>query len=464
MGLTINSTGNTVLNDNFDTLKKQCSYTIALAGNPNVGKSTIFNSLTGLHQHTGNWPGKTVSQASGIANYKNKKMLFIDIPGTYSIMSNSEEEEIARNYICFGNPNCTVIVIDATSIERNLNLVFQIKEITSNIIVCVNLLDEAEKKGIKINLKKLSQLLDCPVIGTIARKRKTLNNLLDAIINSETASQNSSPILYSNIIENSIKILLNEVRIIPNLPNHLQRWVCIKLLDGSHEILSNLENKYNFKFSDYPSIKLKLDEAISFLQANNINQNNIKDELVTQIVNTSAKITQEVCIYNKNNYSILDRKIDKILTSKKFGIPIMILFLVFIFWLTIIGSNYPSELLFNLFSVIQTKLLTFFDYLHSPLWLKNMLILGIYQTVTWIISVMLPPMAIFFPLFTFLEDLGFLPRIAFNMDGFFNKAKTNRETNDYNVYGSDKVVINFFENHFGHSNCLFSLIFLTYQY
>ena len=181
MGLTAKSTGNTLLNEDFEKLKKDCNYTIALAGNPNVGKSTIFNNLTGMHQHTGNWPGKTVSNASGVCEYKNSKLLFVDIPGTYSIMSNSEEEEIARNYICFGNPDATVIILDATSLEKNLNLVYQIMEITEKVVVCVNLLDEAKKKGIYIDLKELEKRLGVPVVGTIARKKKTLKSLMEKI-------------------------------------------------------------------------------------------------------------------------------------------------------------------------------------------------------------------------------------------------------------------------------------------
>ena len=151
MGLTSSSTGSKVISEFIYNISNNCDYIVAIAGNPNVGKSTIFNYFTGMHQHTGNWPGKTVSNASGIRNYDDKQFLFVDIPGTYSLMSNSEEEEIARNYICFGNPNATVVILDATCLERNLNLVFQIFEITKNVIVCVNLLDEAEKKGIYID-------------------------------------------------------------------------------------------------------------------------------------------------------------------------------------------------------------------------------------------------------------------------------------------------------------------------
>ena len=172
MGLTKTSTGTHLLEENFKNLRNKNGYKIALAGNPNVGKSTIFNALTGMHQHTGNWPGKTISNATGKCIYNKNDFLFVDIPGTYSIISNSEEEEIARDYICFGNPDATVIVVDATCLERNLNLVFQIMEITSNIIVCINLLDEAKKKKININLNKLSKLLGVPVVRNNCKKKE----------------------------------------------------------------------------------------------------------------------------------------------------------------------------------------------------------------------------------------------------------------------------------------------------
>lgn len=361
----------------------------------------------------------------GICEYKNSKFLFVDLPGTYSIMSSSEEEEIARNYICFEKPDVTVVVVDATSLERNLNLVFQIKEITSNIVVCVNLIDEARKKGIKIDIPKLENLLSCKVVTTVARKKKTLNKLLETISNFNSLNVKDIPITYSNVIEEAIGNIMPEVCKIKCIPKFLRRFVCIKLLDNSQDILQTIEAKFNFSFDKYTNLQKALDKSYEILESSNIYKNSVKDKIVTELVNMSAKVSSQVCKYDKNSYRSFDTKIDKILTSKKFGIPIMILFLCIIFWLTIVGSNYPSQLLFSFFSWIQNKLLILFDFLHSPIWLKDMLVLGVYQTLTWIIAVMLPPMAIFFPLFTFLEDLGFLPRIAFNMDGLFSKAKTS---------------------------------------
>lgn len=399
-------------------------YTVALAGNPNVGKSTIFNSLTGMHQHTGNWPGKTVANATGETIINNQEYIFVDIPGTYSIMSNSEEEEIARDYICFGNPDATIVVVDSTCLERNLNLVFQIMEITTNVVLCVNLLDEAKKKKIKINLDKLSKLLGIPVVGTIAKNKKTLENLKKVISKVCAGEIESKPqkVKYSDIIEQAILKVEKQLEDEQKTSNKdFLRWTSIKLIDGEEKILKSISKNTKLDINSN-NVKEAVKEAQNDLKKEGINQENFKDKIVGNILKRAEEICKEVCTYENENYSLRDRKIDKILTSKKWGIPIMILFLGIIFWLTIVGANYPSELLFRFFGWIQEGLIKLATLINLPKWISDMLIYGVYQTLTWVISVMLPPMAIFFPLFTFLEDLGYLPRIAFNMDKFFKKA------------------------------------------
>ena len=338
-------------------------------------------------------------------------------------MSSSQEEEIARDYICFGSPDVTVVVIDATCLERNLNLVYQTMELTPNVIVCVNLLDEAKKKGIFVDLEKLSLHLGVPVVGTVARKKKSLKQLLSLINDMAVGNVKASPRLvrYSNDIEDAIDTLTPSiVKLLPDKYKYISRWIALKLMDNDPKILNSIKK--------HLSIELFSEEIIDKLfTISSVVSNiaNFRNTLVSSIIQKAEDINKKVCILRDKNYNIRDRKIDKILTSKKFGIPIMLLFLCLIFWITIVGANYPSQMLSHLFGILEEKLIWIFNYLHSPLWLKSLLIDGVYQTLAWVIAVMLPPMAIFFPLFTFLEDLGYLPRIAFNLDKCFKKCCTS---------------------------------------
>lgn len=424
MGLTSQSTGKSILKEKFEVLiESNDDIVIALAGNPNTGKSTVFNSLTGLNQHTGNWPGKTVTNAQGKYKHNNKQYVLVDLPGTYSIFANSLEEEIARDFICFGNPNATVVVVDATNLERNLNLVLQIMEITDKVIVCVNLLDEASRKNIEIDLNKLEKLLGIPVVGTVARSGKGLEKLKDTIekVANGEIKTNPKKINYNEEIEKVIKEIQFPIdKLIGDKIN--SRWLSLRLIDGDSNLIQSIKDYMKLDLFENELLNKKLEDIYTDLKEKNISLESLRDYIVSSIIKTGENISKEVVVFGNNDPKKTEYKIDKILTSKIFGIPIMIGLLGLIFWITIKGANYPSNMLANGLFWIEGQLSNFLKYIGSPNWIHDILVLGIYRTLAWVVSVMLPPMAIFFPLFTLLEDLGYLPRVAFNLDYYFKKA------------------------------------------
>lgn len=417
MGLTKNSTGMKLLSSDKEKINVKEDYVVALAGNPNVGKSTVFNELTGLNQHTGNWPGKTVENAEGYYEFNGSIVKVVDLPGTYSLLSNSEEEEIARDYICFSKPDVVVVVADATSLERNLNLFIQISEITYKVLLCVNLIDEAKKKNIEIDFNLLEDELNSIVVPASARSGIGIDDLKKAILKElKSNKEKKHAITYSSYIEESVKKIENIINKAIEVDKRKNRWLSIRILEGNKNILDSLYSKYD--------IKEKYIKAIDDIKAGikNIEANkSIEDQIVESIIKKAENISNRV-VNSNEEYNKTQRKIDKILVSKKTGIPIMILTLLIILWITITLANYPSDLLARLFGMGEDFLRDVFGKVNLPSWVGGLIIDGVYTTLAWVISVMLPPMAIFFPMFTLLEDLGYLPRIAFNLDKCFKKC------------------------------------------
>lgn len=416
-----------------DTEKlKNSNLTIALAGNPNVGKSTVFNALTGMRQHTGNWAGKTVANASGTFTHKNIDFTLVDIPGTYSLMASSPDEEAAREFICFGQPDCIIVVLDATCLERNLNLALQILEVNKKAVICVNLLDEATKKGIQIDLDELSLYLGVPVVGTAARSGEGLDELKDAVFDVATGERKvfGTKIKYNSNLEKAITKLENIIEDSKLFDDKTfsylsKRFLALRLIDCDKKLDNSIKEYFNFSLIEHKTINKAFTEIHNELENIGMKQDDIRDIIVEGIVAKAREIYAHCTCLCDKCYSRRDRKLDKILTSKLTGIPIMLLLFGVIFYITISGANYPSELLSMAFSKVQEWLYGLFDLLHSPPFLKGLLIDGMFKTLSWVVAVMLPPMAIFFPLFTLLEDFGYLPRVAFNMDRFFAKSGTS---------------------------------------
>lgn len=393
MGLTRSSTGRSSINTHGEALRSSPSdIVIALAGNPNVGKSTVFNALTGMNQHTGNWTGKTVATACGTHRENGKNYILIDLPGTYSLFAHSAEEEVARDFILSGRADVAVVVCDATCLERNLNLVLQVIEATPKTVVCLNLMDEAKRKGISVDTQGLSSELGIPVIATSARSGKGLSELIEAVDNvagSECAVP--PPVYYGSGIEEAAKQLGE---------THARRESLLMLSGDVGKALPC--------------------EVSEILERYGLTQERIRDKIACATVMRAEELAQKYVV-QRSRKNELDRNIDRIFTGRA-GIAAMLLLLAAVLWITVSGANYPSQLLSNWFELLGIKLRSLLDSVGSPQMLTSALVDGIYRVLTWVISVMLPPMAIFFPLFTLLEDFGYLPRVAFNLDHRFKQS------------------------------------------
>lgn len=425
MGLTFQSTGKHAAAQRIDGFRGKV---IALAGNPNVGKSTVFNCLTGMHQHTGNWPGKTVSTAFGEFERDGEIYTLVDIPGTYSFLPHSNEEEVARDFLCFGNPDAVVVVCDGGNMERNLSLVLQAAEITDRLVVCVNLMDEAERKGIKVDAKKMSAILGVPVIKTAAGKGIGIDELTAAIANVCGSASRPCRIQYTCEINSALEKLnpvVNQVLISQKLDDKIQSfWLSLRILENDMSIWQKMQNVYGFNPMENHEIKCAADEQRKILRANGFDDDKISSNIVAcQIINAESIYDDCVTFCGRcDRQNLLDRKLDRLFTGKLTGVFFMILLMAGVFWLTIAGANYPSEWLSWLFGRGEVYLREIFARADAPQWLSGLLIDGVYCVLTWIVSVMLPPMAIFFPIFTLLEDSGYLPRVAFNLDDKFRRC------------------------------------------
>ena len=311
-------------------------FTVALAGNPNVGKSTVFNALTGLRQHTGNWPGKTVETARGRFSTASRDYVLVDLPGTYSLSARSEEERVAREFLASGAYDAVIVVCDATCLRRSLGLALQVLELTPNVLLCVNLMDEAKGKGIEVDITTISSRLGIPAVATAARRRRSLCALTDAL---------------DGFVP----------RPAAQLPPPGERL----------------------------AVRLRAERAA---------------ELCDAAVCTAAAADRR------------DRRLDRVLTGRVSGWLVMLALLALMLWITISGANVLSDALSGVLFPLGERLRALLEAIRAPDWLRGALIDGLYRVLAWVVSVMLPPMAIFFPMFTLLEDLGYLPRVAYALD------------------------------------------------
>ncbi len=387
---------------------------VILAGNPNVGKSTIFNYLTGLRQHTGNWVGKTVANAVGVCKKGSEFFRIADIPGIYSLHSHTPEERLARDFIACEPHRAVVIVCDSTCLWRGLVLAISISELTPHIVLCLHLSDQAKKKGITIDEKALSAMWNIPVVTTSSKDKRSLKQLANLL--ERPIPKHNIRVTYSSEIEDELTLL--ESFIAPRNPTHLpDRYLAIKCLENDQEFIKTMHHCYGWDHSQLPTVSCLQSLAIQGYDSQKIER---------ELLNHKQRMAEAVCqqVIRGNTKAETPVKADRFLTGRFTAVPTMFIGLLLLFWITMIGAQIPSQILWDGLFWLETPLVQFLSALSCPTVVTEVLVFGIYRVVAWVVSVMLPPMAIFFPLFTILEDIGILPRIAFNLDHLFQTCRT----------------------------------------
>lgn len=396
---------------------------VLLMGNPNVGKSTVFNEITGSHQHTGNWTGKTVDIAKGEYYYKFSNYELIDLPGTYSLLSSSEEERLARDYLCFENYDCVVCVVDATNLLRNLNLVLQVIEVTDKVVMLLNLADEAKKKNIEVDTQSLSKLLGIPVVRSTARSGKGINELLEQVhlVSDKTIENEPKTLFYSNTIESAVHQVKRGLKGNIETDKNL-RFFALRLLEDDESFNHSFKQNFGEDIFHKGSLRGNLNKAKADLKQFGFNDEKYVKTITASIFEKTNDIVEQTVRSLPSKKERMEMTLDKILMGKYTSIPVMLLLFGVVLWITIAGSNYPSDFLRSVFDSFEMWLANSMLKIGAPQILVSLLINGILRVLLWVVAVMLPPMAIFFPLFALLEDFGILPRVAFNLDGAFERC------------------------------------------